>query len=70
MKKAIDYILSIDTFEHKCDEIKCMLQASRLEDHTETIGIEKLLSTRSSFEHKFLNNIKKVYHHAGKCNDQ
>ena len=24
----------------------------------------------SSFEHKCLNNIKKIYQHAGKCDDQ
>ena len=35
-----------------------------------TIGIDQLLCTRSSFEHTFMNNIKKIYQHTGKCDDQ
>ena len=35
-----------------------------------TIGIDQSLCNRSYFEHKFLNNIKKIYQHAGKCDDQ
>ena len=35
-----------------------------------TIGIDQSLCNRSSFEHKCLNNIKKIYQHAGKCDDQ
>ena len=31
LNKAIDYILSIDTFEQQCVVIKCMLQSSRLD---------------------------------------
>ena len=26
--------------------------------------------TRSSFEHRCMNNIKKIYQYAGKCNDK
>ena len=33
LNKAIDYILSIDTFGQQCVAIKYMLQSSRLEDH-------------------------------------
>ena len=40
MKKAIDYILSIDTFEQKCVVIKVMLQSPRIEDHMKNIGID------------------------------
>ena len=47
-----------------------MLQSPRLEYHMKTIGIDQSLCTRSYFEHKFLNNIKKIYQHAGKCDDQ
>ena len=50
--------------------IKCMLQSPRLEDHIKTIGIDQSLCNRSSFEHKCLNKIKKIYQHAGKCEDQ
>ena len=35
-----------------------------------TIGIDKNLFARSSFEHRCMNNIKKIYQHAGKCDDQ
>ena len=34
------------------------------------IGIEQSLCNRFSFEHKFINNIKKIYQHAGKCDNQ
>ena len=35
-----------------------------------TIGIDQSLCKRSYFEHKFLNGIKKIYQHAGKCDEQ
>ena len=47
-----------------------MLHSPRLEDHMKTIGIDKSLCNRSSFEHKCLDNIKKIYHYAGKCDKQ
>ena len=47
-----------------------MLQSSRLEDHMKTIGIDQSSFTRSSFEHRCTNNIRKIYQHAGKCDDQ
>ena len=47
-----------------------MLQSSRIEYHMKTIGIDQSLYNRSSFEHKCLNNIKEIYQHAGKCDDQ
>ena len=47
-----------------------MLQSSRLEDHMKTIGIDQSSFTRSSFEHRCMNNIKKIYQHAGKCDYQ
>ena len=47
-----------------------MLQSSRLEDDMKTIGIDQSSFARSSFEHRCMNNIKKIYQHAGKCDDQ
>ena len=47
-----------------------MLQSSRLEDHMKTIGIDQSSFTKSSFEHRCMNNIKKIYQPAGKCDDQ
>ena len=35
-----------------------------------TISIYQSSFTRSSFEHRCMNNIKKIYQHAGKCNNQ
>ena len=70
MNKATDSILSIDTFEQQCVVIKVMLQSPCIEDHMKNIGIEQKLCNRFSFEHKYLNNIKKIYHHAGKCDNQ
>ena len=35
-----------------------------------TIGINQSSYTRSYFEHRCMNNIKKIYQHAGKCNYQ
>ena len=70
LNKAIDSVLSIDTFEQQCVVIKCMLQSSRLEDHLKNICIDQSSFTRSSFEHRCMNNIKNIYQHAGKCDDQ
>ena len=57
LNKVIDSILFINTFEQQCFLIKCMLQSSRLEDHMKTIGIDQSSFTRSSFEHRCMNNI-------------
>ena len=35
-----------------------------------TIGIDQYWFARSSFEHRCMNNIKKINEHAGKCDDQ
>ena len=35
-----------------------------------TIGIGQSSFARSSFEHRCMNNIKKIYQHAGNCDDQ
>ena len=69
LNKAIDSTLYIDTFEQQCVVIKCMLKSSRLEDHMKTIGIDQSSFTRSTFEHRCMNNIKNIYQHAGKCDD-
>ena len=46
-----------------------MLQSSRLKYHMNNINIDKSVRNRASFEHKFLNNMKNIYQHAGKCAD-
>ena len=70
LNKAIDPILYINTFEQQYVMIKCMLQSSRLEDHMKTIRIDQSSFTRSYFEHRCMDNIKKIYQHAGKSDDQ
>ena len=70
INKAVGSFLSIDTFEQQCVDFIYTLQSSRLEDHMMIIGIEQSLCNRSSFEQKFMNNMKKIYQHAGKCDDQ
>ena len=47
-----------------------MLQSSRLEDHMKNIGIDQSLCNIYSFEHNCTNNIKNIYEHEGKCDDQ
>ena len=70
MTKVIDYVLSIDTFEQQCVVLKGMLQSPRLKYHVQTIGIDQSLSNNAIYEHKCLENIKKLYKQAGKCDDQ
>ena len=47
-----------------------MLKSPRLKNHVYTIGIDQSLSNNDVYEHKFLENIKKYYKQAGKCDDQ
>ena len=47
-----------------------MLQSSSLEDHMKTIGMDQSSFTRFYFGHRCMNNIKKIYQHSGKYNDQ
>ena len=63
----IDSVLSVDTFEKKCVVFKGMLQSPRLKDPVKTIGIEQSLSSNALFQHRYLQNINKLYKHAGKC---
>ena len=47
-----------------------MLQSPSLKYHVKNIGIDQSLSKNALFEHKCLQNINKLYKHAGKCDDQ
>ena len=68
--KVIDSVLSIDKFEQQCVLHKSMLQSPLLKDHVHTIGIDPYLSNNTIYAHKCLENIKKVYKQAGKCDYQ
>ena len=48
LNKAIDSILSINTFEKQCGVIKCILKSPHIEDHMKNIGIDQSLCNRSS----------------------
>ena len=67
--KLIDYVLSIDTFGQQCVVLKGMFQSPLLKDNVQTIGIEQSLINNAIYEHKCLENIKKLYKQAGKCDD-
>ena len=70
MTKVIDSVLSIYTFEQQYVVLKGILQSLRLNDHVHTIGIDQSLINNSISEPKCLENIKKLYKQAGKCDDQ
>ena len=70
MTKVIDYFLSIDTFEQQCVVLKGMLQSLQLKDHAETIIIDQYLRNNALYEHKCLENIKKLYKNVGKCDGE
>ena len=70
MNKVIDSVLSIDTFEQQCVVFKVMLQSPQLKYHVQTIGIDPSLTKNTMYEHKYLENIKKLHKQAGKCDDQ
>ena len=69
MTKVTDSIILIDTFEQPCVLIKGMLHSLNLKDNVKTIGIDQSLSNSALFEHRWLQNTKKLYRHAGKCDD-
>ena len=70
MTKLIDYFLFIDTFEQQCVVLKGMLKSPQLKGHVHTIGIYQSLSNNAIYEHKFIENIKKLYKQSGKCDNQ
>ena len=50
--------------------LKGMLQSPCLKYHLQTIDINQSSSRNALYEHKSLENIKKLYKHASKCDDQ
>ena len=70
MTKVIDSVLFIDTFEQHVVVLKGILQSPWLKNKVHTIGIDQYLRNNSIYEHKCLENIKKLYKKYGKCDDQ
>ena len=70
MTKVIHYVIWIDAFEQQCGVLKSMLQSTRPKDHAKAIVIDQYLSNNDLSKHKYIQNIKKLYKHAGKCDNQ
>ena len=70
MTNVIDDIISIESFGKKCVVLKGVLQSPHLKDPVKTIGIYQSLINNALSEHKSHQNIKKLYRHAGKCDNQ
>ena len=47
-----------------------MLQSSPIKYHVKTIDIDQSLSNNALFEHRCLQNIRKLYKHSGKFDNQ
>ena len=47
-----------------------MLQSPRIKYHVKNIDIDQSISKNALFKHKYLQNINKLYRHAGKCDNQ
>ena len=69
LTKVVDSVLLIYTFEQNCVVLKGMLQSLRLKDNVHTMSIYQSLSNNAIYEKKCLQNIKKLYKHAGKCDE-
>ena len=50
--------------------LKGILQLQCLKDHVKTTGIDQSLRNNAIYEHKCIQNMKKLCKHAGKCDDQ
>ena len=68
--KVIYCVLFIGKFEQQYVVIKVVLQSLRLKYQVKTIGIDQSLRNSALFIHICLQNINKLYKHAGKCNNQ
>ena len=70
MTKEIYSVLSIDISEQNMFLLRVMLQSPRHKDHVHTIDIDQSLSSNFIYEQKCLENIKKIYKQAVKCDNQ
>ena len=70
MTKVIYYVISIDIFEQHCVVLKGIFQSPRLKYYVQNIGIYQSLSNNAIYEHKYLENIRKLYKQAGQFDDQ
>ena len=70
MTKFIDLIIEIHSFDKQCVIIKGLLQPKLLKQHMVTIVVGQSSSNSKTYEHRCLENIKKLYKSSGKYDDQ
>ena len=70
MTKVIYSVILIGKIEQRCVLLNGMLQSLRLKYCVKTIGIEKLMRNNDLFEHKCIQNTKKLCKYRGKCDNQ
>ena len=58
--KVVETILYIRSSEPQCVILEVTFQSEQLEQHISTIGLYQLLSKSALYEHKRLENIKKL----------
>ena len=62
--RPLNYIGSL---ENKCSIFKRILKSEQLKQHIIAIVLGQLLSNSDMYEHRCLENIKKLFKSAGKC---
>ena len=70
MTKFIYLIIDIESFEQKCVILRGLLQSYQPKQYMVTIGIDQSLSNSTMYSHRCMENIKKLYTSAGKCDNQ
>ena len=71
IKNEVIYcVVSINTFKPIKIVMKGMLQSPRLKYHMKTIVIDQSLSKSALFGHRCIQNIKKIYKRASRCEYQ
>ena len=68
--KLLSQFFSIELFENKCVILKWVFQSYQQKKKMVIIGVDQYLSTSDLYEHQCLENIKKLYKSAGKCDDK
>ena len=70
MTMVINSVLYINTFEQQGFVLKGMFKSMLLKYHVHKIYIDQYLINNALYEHKSLENIKKVYKQAGNFDNQ
>ena len=60
LTKVVDTIPDIYSFDHQCVIIKGLVKSKLLKQHMVIIVVDQLLSNSALYEHRCLENIKKI----------